>query len=147
MDMINKIRTDLKEEDEDRQDIERDRTHLQRSALKSKQLLSNSNCPGCIRQRELDQNPHATQTSVGREVHTCIVRLLDKPNNDAAAVSAVSRGMSQRSALRTKSKQDQISANKNVAPTSKKDVNYFRKVSKYDIDRIQVDWRELMRER
>lgn len=48
--------------------------------------------------------------------------------------------------MRTRSKQDQISANK-AAPTSKKDMNYFRKVSKYDIDRLQVDWRELMRER
>lgn len=47
MDMINKIRQDLREENEEREQVERERTHLQRSALKSKQLLSNSNCPGC----------------------------------------------------------------------------------------------------
>lgn len=41
MDMINKIRADLKEENGVREEVERDRTHLQRSALKSKQLLSN----------------------------------------------------------------------------------------------------------
>lgn len=51
MDMINAIRADLKEEDETRTEVERDRTHLQRSALKSKQLLSNSNCPGCQLER------------------------------------------------------------------------------------------------
>ena len=60
MDMINKIRTDLREDDMERLDMERDRTQLQRSALKSKQLLSNSNCPGCLRQREIDKNPNAT---------------------------------------------------------------------------------------
>ena len=51
MDMINAIRADLKKEDDTRAEIERDRTHLQRSALKSKQLLSNSNCPGCQLER------------------------------------------------------------------------------------------------
>lgn len=54
MDMINKIRADLKDENVVREEVERERTHLQRSALKSKMLLSNSNCPGCLQERELE---------------------------------------------------------------------------------------------
>ena len=79
-----------------------------------------------------------TQVTVGREQHTCIIRLLERPNADISAISAVSRGLSQRSAMRSK---------RPDAPTSKKDRNFYRKVSKYDIDRLQVDWKELMRER
>lgn len=34
-----------------------------------------------------------------------------------------------------------------AAPTSKKDMNFYRKVSKYDLDRLNIDWTELLRER
>lgn len=83
------------------------------------------------------------------ELHTCIVRLLDKPDvtmQSRGGGSAMSKGLSQRSAMRTKSKQGQISAVK-AELTSKKDMNFYRKVSKYDLDRLNVDWKELMRER
>ena len=32
-------------------------------------------------------------------------------------------------------------------PDSKKDVNFFRKISKYDLDKQSVDWSKLISER
>lgn len=32
-------------------------------------------------------------------------------------------------------------------PDSKKDVNFFRKISKYDLDKQSVNWSKLIRER
>lgn len=89
---------------------------------------------------------------MAQEAHTCIIRLLDRPAaagqtvRSRGGISAISRGASQRSAMRTKNKQLQMSAVK-AAPTSKKDVNFYRKVSKYDLDRLNVNWTELLRER
>lgn len=156
MDMINKIRRDLKEENEGREEVERERTHLQRSALKSKQLLSNSNCPGCQQEQVWEQQQMGDYRTGGPQTvppegHTCIVRLLDRPdqtmmNLHSRTGSAMSRGASQRSAMRVKNKQAQISQAK-ATPASKKDMNFYRKVSKYDLDRLSVDWKSLLRER
>ena len=54
--MINKIRADLKNDFRDYGKVEADRKYLQRSALKSKQLLSNANCPGCQFEKDGDMD-------------------------------------------------------------------------------------------
>lgn len=42
----------------------------------------------------------------------------------------------------------QISATRSAAMSgSGKDLNFYRKVSKYELDRLKVDWAELARER
>lgn len=120
MDMINKIRADLKEENEVREAVERERTHLQRSALKAKKLLSN-------------------------------ITMADRPDAlmQSRDGSAISQGGKSHSAMRNKSGMSGATRGSRAPPAveDKRDMNFYRKVSKYELDRLKVDWKELMRER
>jgi len=90
--------------------------------------------------------------------HTCVIRLLDRATPTSRAERVGNKGdmskMSQRqtpatalsTAKRNRSKNSE-KVNAVVNKPSKKDVNFYRKVSKYDIDRNRVDWKKYNKEK
>lgn len=126
--MINKIREDRVSETKDFVEHEKMRTHLQRSALKNQQLISNQKCSACIQDMEEQQELTDHQSKSLKKnpryaiPHSCVAKLSD---------------VNQQANFRSRS---------NNVKTDQ-DFNWYRKVSKYDIDANQVDWVDLMREK
>ena len=115
-DMINKIREDRLSEQKEYGEQEKMRKHLQRTALKNNELISNQRCDACIQNQE-EQNdltePSNNRTKANKVryqiPHSCVKKLDD-------------------------SKQMADFAEKYKKVKTDQDFNWYRKVSKYEID-------------
>lgn len=123
---IKKIRQDLAQERAQHDQIAADRTMLQREQLSRSQVNINANCRGCIEGNE--------------QLHSCMLKLMTSPSNHAMNTSMISNKS------RAKSKADQMIQNRNQKESGA-DLNFYRKISKYDLDRLSVNWNKLRKDK